>query len=80
MRLQSHEAGDEITSSDHRHATMSSLPCPYSRGDVINILGDQSDKEYSIFRESGDDDYVKTAAVGKMAIKSSGLVFHIFMC
>lgn len=55
-----------MTSSDHRHATMKRFAQPASRKDVITILGDQSDKEYSIFQESGDDDYVKTVAVGKM--------------
>jgi hypothetical protein len=75
LRHQIPEAGGEImTSSDHRHATMNSFPRPSSRGDVINILGDQSDKEYSIFQESGDDDYAKTVAVGKMAIKSLGFI------
>lgn len=56
-----------MTSSDHRHAVMKCFPHPASRKDVINILGDQSNKEYPIFHESGDDDYVKTVAVGKMA-------------
>jgi hypothetical protein len=46
---------------------MKCFPHPASRKDVINILGDQSNKEYPIFHESGDDDYVKTVAVGKMA-------------
>lgn len=55
-----------MTSSDHRHAAMKRFPHPASRKDVINILGDQSNKEYPIFQESGDDDYVKTVAVGKM--------------
>lgn len=65
LRLQIPEVGGEImTSSDHRHATMKCFPHPASRKDVTNILGDQSDKEYAIFQESGDDDYVKTVAVG----------------
>jgi hypothetical protein len=70
LRLQIPEAGGGIMlSSDHRHATMNSFPRPSSRGDVINMLGDQSDKEYPIFHESGDDDYAKTVAVGKMVIR-----------
>jgi len=65
LRLQIAEEGGEIMeSSNHRHATMNSFPHPTTKEDVIAILGDQSDKEYSIFQESGDDDYVKTVAVG----------------
>jgi hypothetical protein len=55
-----------MESSNHRHATMNSFPHPATKEDVITILGDQSDKEYPIFRESGVDDYVKTVAVGKI--------------
>jgi hypothetical protein len=74
------EAGGEImTSSDHRHATMKSFSHPGSREDVISILGDQSDKEYPVFQESGDDDYVKTVAVGKTASQSSGFILSCFM-
>ena len=58
-----------MESSNHRHATMNSFPHPTTKDDVIAILGDQSDREYSIFQESGDDDYVKTVAVGKMTIQ-----------
>lgn len=69
-----------MESSNHRHATMNRFPCPTTKEDVIAILGDQSDKEYSIFQESGDDDYVKTVAVGKMTIQLPAFVtvpFHI---
>jgi len=69
-----------MESSNHRHATMNSFPRPTTKEDVIAILGDQSDKEYSIFQESGDDDYVKTVAVGKMTIQLPACVtvpFHI---
>lgn len=70
-----------MTSSDCRHAVMNTFLHPSSRGDVINMLGDQSDKEYPIFRESGDDDYVKTVAVGKVPIKSSDCIFvNVFVC
>ena len=69
-----------MESSNHRHATMNSFPHPTTKEDVIAILGDQSDKEYSIFQESGEDDYVKTVAVGKMTIQLPAFVtvpFHI---
>jgi hypothetical protein len=54
---------------------MNRFPHLASQEDVINILGDQSDKEYSIFQESGGDDYVKTVAVGKTVVQPSGLIF-----
>lgn len=57
-----------VSSSDHRHTTMEQMKPPESVGDVIDILGDQSDKEFSIFREDGDEDYVKTVAVGKQTL------------
>jgi len=69
-----------MESSNHRHATMNRFPHPTTKEDVIAILGDQSDKEYSIFQESGGDDYVKTVAVGKMTIQFPAFVtvpFHI---
>ncbi|XP_069701200.1 beta-alanyl-dopamine/carcinine hydrolase-like [Periplaneta americana] len=61
LRLQVPENESTMTSSNHRHATMKSFPKPRNRKDVINILGDQSDKEYSIFRET---DVTQTIAVG----------------
>lgn len=54
-----------VSSSDARHETMNKMQKPESVKDVVNILGDQSGKEFTIFRESGDDDFVKTIAVGK---------------
>ncbi|XP_069701201.1 beta-alanyl-dopamine/carcinine hydrolase-like [Periplaneta americana] len=65
LRLQIPEAGGRIMeSSDHRHTTLNTFPHPVSRKDVISMLGDQSDKEFRVFQESGDDDFVKTVAVG----------------
>lgn len=66
MRLQVPEVGGMIvSSSDARHETMDKMQKPESVKDVVNILGDQSGKEFTIFRESGDEDFVKTIAVGK---------------
>ncbi|CAG2054507.1 unnamed protein product, partial [Timema podura] len=56
--------GNIVSSSDRRQAAFMRLPEPRSKRDMEIILGDQSDKEFSIFRESGDNDYVKTVAVG----------------
>ena len=64
LRLQVPEVEETMESSKHRHAVMKTLPKPLCRKDVINILGDQSDKEYPIFRVSA----VKTVAVGKIII------------
>ena len=67
MRLQIPElCGGMIESSNHRHQCMNCFPEPKLRQDVINMLGDQSDKEQPIFREMGDDDFVKTVTVGKL--------------
>ncbi|XP_054276013.1 beta-alanyl-dopamine/carcinine hydrolase-like [Macrosteles quadrilineatus] len=65
LRLQIPEVGGMIvSSSDSRHATQEGMPTPKTADDVINVLGDQSGKEFTIFREAGDDDFVKTVAVG----------------
>lgn len=67
LRLQVPEAdGMIVKSSDCRHAAKERLPEPRTLQDVINILGDQSekDKHFAVFRESGDEDYVKTVCVG----------------
>jgi hypothetical protein len=54
-----------VSSSDARHEVASKLPGPFSIHQVIDFLGDQSHPEFTVFRESGPDDYVKTVAVGK---------------
>ncbi|XP_046663653.1 uncharacterized protein LOC124356598 [Homalodisca vitripennis] len=65
LRLQVPEVGGMIvSSSNHRETTMQNMPEPQSADDVIKVLGDQSDKEFTIYRESGDDDYVKTISTG----------------
>lgn len=65
LRLKVAEVGGMIcSSSDQRLITMNQLPFRCCQ-DVINMLGDQSGQEFTIFREAGDDDYVKTVAVGK---------------
>lgn len=69
LRLKVPEVGGNIvSSSDARNDTFECF-CkghyPDNVQDVRNILGDQSHKENTIFRESGDDDYVKTICVGK---------------
>ncbi|KAJ9586090.1 hypothetical protein L9F63_020287, partial [Diploptera punctata] len=65
MLIMKYEDGEQmIESSNHRHQRMDCFSDPKTRKDVINMLGDQADKIYPIFREMGDSDYVKTVAVG----------------
>lgn len=61
LRLPVPEVEETMMSSKHRLAAMSTFPKPSNRKDVIKMLGDQSDKEYPIFRES---DNAQTVAVG----------------
>uniref|UniRef100_A0A1B6DIH8 Peptidase C45 hydrolase domain-containing protein n=2 Tax=Clastoptera arizonana TaxID=38151 RepID=A0A1B6DIH8_9HEMI len=64
LRLKIPEVGGMISqSSDERLRTMNQLPFKCKQ-DVINMLGDQSGKDFTVFRESGDEDFVKTIAVG----------------
>ncbi|KAJ9586092.1 hypothetical protein L9F63_020289, partial [Diploptera punctata] len=53
-----------MESNNHRHQCMDCFSHPKSRKDVINMLGDQTDKRYPIFREMSDSDYLITVAVG----------------
>ncbi|KAJ1523424.1 hypothetical protein ONE63_001286 [Megalurothrips usitatus] len=65
LRLNIGEVGGAIvSSSDARHATQESQPAPTTMQDVVRLLGDQSHPEHTIFREAGDDDFVKTVTVG----------------
>ncbi|XP_034232953.1 uncharacterized protein LOC117640533 isoform X2 [Thrips palmi] len=65
LRLQIPEVGGAIvSSSDARYATYESQKDTTTLNDVIRLLGDQSHPEHTIFREAGDDDYVKTVTVG----------------
>lgn len=67
LRLQVPEVGGMIVqSSDSRQAAKERLGEPKTIQDVINILGDQSEDDpiLTIFREAGEQDYVKTICVG----------------
>lgn len=54
-----------IDSSIDRMNTFCTFPCPKTRDDVIKMLGDQSNKRYTVFCENGTNQAVKTIAVGK---------------
>lgn len=55
--------GPIIDSSNARHEVFTQLGKPKTKADAINILGDQSGKIHTVFRD-GDDEFVKTIAVG----------------
>lgn len=66
LRLQEEESKDfPKPSCDHRERRINGLSPAKSYQDVANILGDEEDKDYPIFRESGKKDtLVKTIATG----------------
>lgn len=65
MRLPIKEVtGPIIDSSNARHEVFTQLGQPKTKADAINILGDQSGKVHTVFRENGGDEFVKTIAVG----------------
>lgn len=55
--------GAIIDSSNARHKVFDRCGKPKNMKDVINILGDESDPKYSVFR-TGDKDIVHTICVG----------------
>lgn len=63
-----------MSSSDARYATYESQKETTTLNDVIRLLGDQSHPEHTVFREAGDDDYVKTVTVGEYII----LQWHVY--
>lgn len=67
--------GPIIDSSNARHEVFDRLGKPNCKHDVINMLGDQSGKVHTVFRENGGDEFVKTIAVGKILISISSDIF-----
>jgi Acyl-coenzyme A:6-aminopenicillanic acid acyl-transferase len=53
-----------IDSSVGRMDTFKSFKAPKNRDDVIQMLGDNSAEEHTVFREKDETDYVKTIACG----------------
>jgi hypothetical protein len=53
-----------IDSSEGRMTTFDSFKAPKNRADVIEMLGDNSADEHTVFREKDENDFVKTIAVG----------------
>lgn len=57
--------GPIIDSSNERHETFCRLGVPKTKIDAINMLGDQSGKVHTVFRENGGDEFIKTVAMGE---------------
>jgi Acyl-coenzyme A:6-aminopenicillanic acid acyl-transferase len=53
-----------VTSSHHRHDTHQQLGDACTKAKVIQMLGDQSNSKWPIYREGIGEDFVKTVAVG----------------
>lgn len=56
--------GPIIDSSNERHTTFGKFKAPKSKDDIIQMLGDQSAREHTVFRENGGEEFIKTIAVG----------------
>lgn len=71
-----------IDSSTARHEVFDRLGKPKSKEDAVNMLGDQSGKVHTVFRENGGNEYVKTIAVGKnkncLLFKNQKSSIHLF--
>lgn len=66
MRLQIEEVtGPIIDSSNERHEVFLRHGVPKTKVDTINMLGDQSGKIHTVFRENGGDEFIKTIAMGE---------------
>lgn len=65
LRLQIQEVtGLIIDSSTERHEVFSKFGAPKTKCDVVKMLGDQSGKVHTVFRENGGDEFIKTIAAG----------------
>lgn len=65
LRLNVNEVqGPGIESSVERLNTFANFPIPKSECDALVMLGDQSAKVHTVFRENGGDEFIKTVAVG----------------
>lgn len=57
-----------VDSSNARHEVFDRFGKPKCKHDAINMLGDQSGKVHTVFRENGGNEFVKTIAVGRICI------------
>lgn len=56
--------GPIIDSSNERLRVFAGFCSPKNKEDVIKMLGDQSAKQHTVFRENGGREFIKTIAVG----------------
>lgn len=70
--------GPIIDSSVERLCTFAQFPAPKTKEDVIKMLGDQSAKNHTVFRENGGREFIKTVAVGMKFIQLRMFSFDIF--
>lgn len=54
-----------VDSSTERHEAFSKFAAPKTKSDVVNMLGDQSGKNHTVFRDNG---IVRTIAAGNKSI------------
>lgn len=57
-------SGMIIDSSVERMKTFDKFQPPKNKEDVIEMLGDQSSVDHTVWRENGGEEYVKTVACG----------------
>lgn len=57
---------------------ISKHPPVKSRQEVINVLSDQTGKDYRIYQEFGSDDEIKTIATGMPTLGSRIFIFFIY--
>lgn len=57
--------GPIIDSSNERLEVFARFAKPKTTEDVIDMLGDQTGKNHTVFRENGENEFIKTVAVGK---------------
>lgn len=72
-----------VDSSTERHNVFSKFGSPTSKSDIIQMLGDQSSKTHTVFRDAG---IVRTVAMGtnllysKIAFLRKGFFFYSKIC
>lgn len=57
--------GPIIDSSNERLRVFAGFGAPKCKADAVQMLGDQSAKEHTVFRENGGREFIKTIAVGE---------------
>ena len=69
MKIKEDENGLAVLSSNSRHCVMNRLGSPTTSSDVINILSNDDDHDYPIYRRGTEKDIVVTIATGIFDLK-----------